>query len=238
MTEAQQSRRIAIDGPAASGKSAVGTAVARALGFRFIDTGSIYRALTWLALAAGLDPEQAEAISDLAASAAISVREAPDGGSAVTINGRDVSSELRSTGVEAAVSAVSAIPAVRRHLLAVQRALATDRVVMAGRDIGTVVLPDAELKIFLDASPEERARRRLAEMQAEQRSLPTDVLGQLTRRDQMDSTRSAAPLTVPAGAVRLQTDAMPLAAVIAAVLAQARTRWPDLRDNPEESAAR
>ena len=223
-------RRIAIDGPAASGKSAVGTAVARTLRFTFIDTGAIYRALTWLVLHRQLDLARIEDIAALAARAAIYVRPEPDSvTSRVTIDGHDVTDRLRDADVEAAVSEVSAIPEVRRHLLSVQQRLAEDRVVMAGRDIGTVVVPDAELKIFLDAAPEVRAGRRSAELSGQSGTRATDLSDQLRHRDLLDSTRTAAPLSVPAGALRLMTDTLTLQAVIAEVLELAYRLWPDLR---------
>jgi len=236
-------RRIAIDGPAASGKSAVGTAVARRLGFAFVDTGAIYRAVTWLVLAERLDLKDVDAVTALASSAKIVVGQDPNGHSTVVINGRDATSSLRAPEVEAAVSGVSAIPEVRQHLINIQRRLANGRVVMAGRDIGSVVLPDAELKIFLNASPEERARRRLVELQAEGASTPyPDLVAQLRRRDLLDSTRAAAPLVVPSDAERLETEELSLEAVIDRVLALACRRWPDLsnaaphRQEPTEEA--
>jgi cytidylate kinase len=225
-------RRIAIDGPAASGKSAVGSSVARTLHFSFIDTGAIYRALTWLVLHEQLDPQQHHAVAGLAAKAVIVIEQPAHGSSTlVVIDGHEVSGQLRSKEVEAAVSEVSAIPEVRRHLIGIQRELAKGKVVMAGRDIGSIVLPDAELKIFLDASPEERVQRRLAELQREGKAQGyAELDAQIQHRDLLDSTRAAAPLKVAADAVRLETDALSLSEVIAAVLELAHRRWPELRD--------
>ena len=241
--------RLAIDGPAASGKSALGSAVAAQLGFPFIDTGGIYRALTWLALSQGISPTDAAALTDLAAHAAISIRQGATEPSAskaasVTIDGLDATPHLRSAAVEQAVSTVSAIAGVRSHLIAIQRALAQERAVMAGRDIGSVVLPDAELKVFLDASPEERARRRQQEHRAS--GEPADYqeqVEQMRRRDFLDSTRAVAPLRPAPDALRLFTDEMPLRDVVEKVLDLARERWPELalpstKDNRSRSPDR
>lgn len=236
--EAASRRRLAIDGPAASGKSAVGRAVAIGLGFPFIDTGLIYRAVTWLALDSHVNLDDSVALSDLAASAVITLGEDPASASSVTINGRDATPFLRGAAVERAVSAVSAVAGVRAHLIDLQRTLACPRSVMAGRDIGSVVLPDAEIKIYLDATVEERARRRARELQAQGATADhAQLVEQMSRRDELDSTRAVAPLRVPAGAVRLQTDDLSLADVIARVLRLARDRWPDLAPRPCDGGA-
>lgn len=213
--------QIAIDGPAASGKSAAGSAVARELGFTFIDTGGIYRALTWLALERGVQPTDASGLTELAATARVELGPVPEGAETgtVTIDGLDATAHLRDADVEHNVSLVSAIAGVRAHLVALQRRLADGRAVMAGRDIGSVVLPDADLKVYLDASPEERARRRQAQLLAAGETADYDVLvRQIRRRDDLDRNRPVAPLQVPAGAVRLLTDGMTLEAVIAGIL--------------------
>ena len=154
---------VALDGPGSSGKSSVGAAAARQLGYRFFDTGLLYRAITWLALARSVGSHDEEALVALVDD--LELAEDEDGRlSRVLSDGRDVTDAVRGPEVDANVSAISAIPAVRTALLERQRALAADGgIVMAGRDIGTVVLPDADLKLFLDASVEERARRRTLE---------------------------------------------------------------------------
>src|SRR5262245_2346696 len=198
---------VALDGPGSSGKSSVGAAAAREVGYRFCDTGLLYRAVTWLAEARGVSVDDAEGLVGLVDD----VELAEDGIGRlerVRVDGIDHTADIRSPAVEAAVSAVSAVPEVRGALLALQRGLAADGgIVMAGRDIGTVVLPDADLKIYLDASVEERARRR-----AEQRDLdPTGpegiaILESLRRRDRLDTSRAVAPLRVAPDARVISTD--------------------------------
>lgn len=170
---------VAIDGPVAVGKSTVGKLVAQKLGYDFIDTGMMYRALTWLALKLGLDIEDEAALSKLAAETRI----------------EDVTGDLHHPEVEAKVSEVSKVAGVREALVAQQRRMAEKgKVVMAGRDIGTVVLPQAELKIFLGASPEERARRRYREKAERGEANYEDILAELKRRDEIDSQRAISPL--------------------------------------------
>jgi len=198
---------VALDGPASSGKSSVGAAAARDLGYRFCDTGLLYRALTDLALRRDValgDPGGLVPLVD-------EVELAPDADgrlARVLIDGVDVTDEVRRPEVDRSVSEVSRVAEVRAALLARQRALASDgRIVMAGRDIGTVVLPDADLKIFLDASAEERARRR-----AEERGLAPGsaeaaaILLDLRRRDDLDRNRPVAPLRAATDAVHVATD--------------------------------
>src|SRR6266567_4910125 len=162
----QQPRRITIDGPAGSGKSTIGEQLARGLGYLYIDTGAMYRAVTWLALQEAVDINDGPALALLAqrAEVVISRPHIPDGRQyTVTVRGHDVTWAIRDAPVTRAVSVVSAHPQVRAVLIAQQRAMASlqqNGVVMVGRDIGAVVLPDAELKIYLTASPKERARRR------------------------------------------------------------------------------
>jgi len=166
----QRPRRIAIDGPAGSGKSTIGEQLARRLGYLYIDTGAMYRALAWLALKEGVNIHDGPALAQLAqhAEIAISRPQINDGRQyTVTVRGQDVTWDIRSTPVTSAVSTTSAHKEVRAIMVAQQRAMARaqqDGVVMVGRDIGAVVLPDAELKIYLTASLEERARRRYAEL--------------------------------------------------------------------------
>jgi cytidylate kinase len=214
---------VALDGPGSSGKSSVGAAAAREVGYRFCDTGLLYRAVTWLAEARGVsvdDPEGLVALVD-------EVRLATDADgrmAGVLVDGVDHTADVRSPAVEAAVSAVSAVPEVREALLERQRDLARDGgIVMAGRDIGTVVLPDADLKIYLDASVTERARRR-----AEERGLDPDgaeaaaILESLRRRDRLDTTRAVAPLRIATDARIVTTDGNEFEETVTAVVGAIR----------------
>jgi cytidylate kinase len=198
---------VALDGPGSSGKSSVGSAAALRLGYRFCDTGLLYRALTWLALERGIRSSDGEALAaavdhvELAADAAGRLAR-------VVVDGRDVTAEVHSPAVDEHVSEVSRQPAVRSALLERQRRIAAaGGIIMAGRDIGSVVLPDADLKLYLDASVEERARRR-----TEQWGHPPDgtaaaeILAELRRRDLLDSTRPVAPLRIPDDALIVNTD--------------------------------
>ena len=210
---------IAIDGPAASGKSAVGVALARRLEHRFFDTGAMYRAITWVALHRGIDVHDAAALVVLADRAKISVLEAsaeaasPTG---VVVDGEDATPHLRDPDVETSVSLVSRVPGVRAALVRIQRELAAEGgVVMAGRDIGTVVLPDAGLKVYLDASREVRARRRAAQMRESGLEPDFDALvADLERRDGIDSSREASPLTAASDAVIINTDQLSVEEVV------------------------
>ena len=192
---------VAIDGPGASGKTAVGLALARGLGYRFVDTGVMYRAVTWLALAQEIHLDEEEALGRLAGSLSLGIvdEEASPSGSRLLVDGRDLSGKVHSPEVDRAVSQVSRAPGVRRTLMHLQRAIAEEgRVVMAGRDIGTVVVPDAPLKLFLLASPEERARRRFEEERGRGGCISyREVLEELKRRDRLDTERPVSPL-VPA----------------------------------------
>ena len=198
---------VAIDGPGSSGKSSVGAAAAREVGYRFCDTGLLYRALTWLAEARGVsvdDPEGLVALVD-------EVELAADGDgrlAGVLVDGVDHTADVRAPAVDAAVSAVSAVPEVRAALLQRQRDLAIDGgIVMAGRDIGTVVLPDADLKIYLDASVDERARRRAEERGIRPGSPEAEsILEALRRRDRLDAMRAVAPLRIATDARIVTTD--------------------------------
>lgn len=202
---------IAIDGPAASGKSTLGLSLSRELGYLFFDTGVMYRAITWLAIHHGLDLDDEQAVSDLAGSVDIDIRPAsqPDGRTSdILAEGMDLTWEIRSPLVEAHVSQVSAYPGVRKALTRQQRRIGLrGKVVMVGRDIGTVVLPEAPLKIYLDASAEERARRRYQEIIT--RGDPADynqILEKIIRRDEIDSNRDVAPLHAAKDAVIIQSD--------------------------------
>jgi cytidylate kinase len=217
---------IAIDGPAASGKSTVGEAVAHRLGYLYFDTGAMYRAITWLALARGVPVADEARVTALAEAAEIDVLPAmqEDGRQyTVLVDGQDVTWAIREPAVADNVSQVSAYPGVRAALVAQQRRLASrGRMVMVGRDIGTVVLPDAPLKIYLDASAEERARRRWQEEQARGGRRPYDaVLAEVRRRDEIDSTRQVAPLRPAGDAVILDSTHMTIEQVVERVTALA-----------------
>lgn len=201
---------VAIDGPAGTGKSSVSRGLARKLGARYLDTGSMYRIITLAILRTGVDLEDPAAISAAAGAQHLSVGFDPDVEQAY-LGDEDVSMQIRGDEVTRAVSAVSAVPAVRARLVELQRELAAgpDSVVVEGRDIGTVVLPDADLKIFLTASPETRARRRNDQNVAA--GLPDDyetVLADVRRRDHLDSTRSVSPLRAAEDAVVVDTGDM------------------------------
>ena len=220
---------IAIDGPAGSGKSTVAKEVAKMLGFHYLDTGAMYRSIAWLALERGISLDDDEAVADLARTETVvfSHEEGNPLPSGVAIAGHDITLEIRTPRIDKAVSPVSAIPAVREALTQQQRAIAaSENIVMEGRDIGTVVFPNAELKVFLTASAEERARRRA--LQNEQRGFgETDqaaILADIIRRDQADSTRSVAPLRAAEDAVELDTTGMSIDEVCEAIAQLARRR--------------
>jgi len=207
---------IAIDGPAGAGKSSVARGVAERLGYVYIDTGAMYRAAAYLAMEAGLDvPEDTEAIATLTGHMQVEFRPI-DGVQRIFVNGRDLEDQVRLPEVGAMSSPVSAIPLVRRDLLQTQRDLAREAgVVMEGRDIGTVVLPDADVKIFLTASAEERARRRLEQIKAKHPELTFEqVLADQVDRDRRDSSRDVAPLKMADDAVEIVSDGMSLEEVI------------------------
>lgn len=202
---------IAIDGPAASGKSTLGRRLADSLGYLFFDTGVMYRAVTWLALQRRLDVRDEAAVTALAEEISIDVKPASqDDGRAcdVMVGGRDVTWETRRPEVDANVSAVSAYRGVRRAMGERQRLIGQrGRVVMVGRDIGTVILPEADLKIYLDASASERARRRCEEMRARGEAAElNEVLSMVLERDRIDSTRDVAPLRVAPDAVVIDSE--------------------------------
>jgi len=197
--------------------------VARRLGYLFLDTGAMYRALTWLALRRGLDPEDEEAMARLAAETTMEVSQPPPGSGEhwrVRVDGEDATPHLRTPEVEGSVSLVSRVPAVRKALVRLQRRLAQrGPTVMAGRDIGTAVLPHADLKVYLDASREERARRRRQQvaLKGPGPSLES-VLADLERRDVIDSSRSVSPLRPAEDAVIINTDGLSLEEVVERVL--------------------
>ena len=222
-------RVIAVDGSAASGKSTVGRRLAARLAYPFLDTGIMYRAITWAALDRGIDVHDDAALSELAASTRLEVGVPPPGtaeAATITIEGVDVTSQLRQADVEDAVSLVSKVPGVREALVTLQREIAgRQAMVMAGRDIGTVVLPGADLKVYLDASLEERAGRRHREFAAQKRDVTHGmVLEDLRRRDQIDSERAVSPLRPADDAVVIGTDGLTQDQVLDRVLELAGDR--------------
>jgi len=217
---------IAVDGPAGTGKSSVSRGLARSLDARYLDTGAMYRIVTLAVLRAGVDLEDVDAIGATAASAGLAVGYDPDEDRCYLAE-EDVSAEIRGDEVTKAVSAVSAVPAVRTRLVQLQRELAAGEgsVVVEGRDIGTVVLPDADVKIFLTASAEERARRRNDQNVAA--GLPDAyeaVLADVKRRDHLDSTRAVSPLRAADDALVVDTSDMTESQVIAHLLELVKQR--------------
>jgi len=211
---------VAIDGPAGTGKSSVSKGLARSLGARYLDTGAMYRIVTLAVLRAGVDPGDADAVGSIASTVQLSVSYDPDTDRCY-LAGEDVSVEIRGDEVTRAVSAVSSVPAVRTRLVRLQRAMAggPGSVVVEGRDIGTVVLPDAPVKIFLTASAETRALRRNEQNVAAGLADDYDgVLADVRRRDHLDSTRKVSPLRAAADAVVVDTSDMTEAQVIAHLL--------------------
>lgn len=201
---------VAIDGPAGTGKSTVAKELARALGAAYLDTGAMYRIVTLWVLRAGVDLSDPGAIAEATERVPLTVGDSPDTEAAL-LAGEDVSVPIRSPEVTAAVSAVSAVPAVRERLVHRQRQLALGRrsVVVEGRDIGSVVLPDADVKIFLTASPEARAQRRNAQNMAGGGADEYEqVLADVRRRDHLDSTRAVSPLCPADDAVQVDTSEM------------------------------
>jgi cytidylate kinase len=214
--------RIAVDGSAASGKSTVGRRLAERLGYVFLDTGVMYRAVTWAALDRGIDLNDEAALGNLARTLGIEVSLGSDGQETrIALDGADVTDRLRSQAVEDSVSIVSRVAGVRDALVARQREIAARQpIVMAGRDIGTVVLPEADLKVYLDASIEERARRRYADFLASGHEVSEEiVLEDIRRRDRIDSEREVSPLKPADDAVIIGTDGLTLDEVMAKVIA-------------------
>ena len=203
--------QIAIDGPSGAGKSTMARLLAQQLRFVYVDTGALYRAVGLFAQRAGVEEEEIEAILPMLNEIQIDIQYV-DGNQRIFLGGEDVSEAVRTEKSGRYASAVSALPAVRQFLLGLQRRLAENQnVIMDGRDIGTVILPQAQVKIFLTASPEERARRRFAELR--QKGQPADydqVYQDLLERDQRDSRRTAAPLRPAADAVTLDATAYSL----------------------------
>lgn len=198
---------VAIDGPSGAGKSTLARAVAGRLGYVYVDTGAIYRTIGYYIWKAGVDPRDGAAVAAELPKLRVELRYGDDGLQRMYLNGQDVSDAIRLPEVSRYASDVSAHPAVRSYLLEMQRALArTHSVVMDGRDIGTVVLPDARVKVFLTASPEARAQRRMRELEQRGTPQPFDqVLEEIQQRDYNDTHRAAAPLRQASDAVALDT---------------------------------
>jgi cytidylate kinase len=213
---------VAVDGPSGSGKSTVSRGLAQALGARYLDTGAMYRAVTWAVLQAAVDPADAETVTKIAVEAVLAVGTDP-ADPHITINGTNVDGVIRGAEVTAAVSAVSAVPGVRQTLVARQReiiAAALGGIVVEGRDIGAVVAPDADLKVYLTADAGERARRRSTEQAADLDATAADM----ERRDRLDSTRAADPLAQASDAVVLDSTELGVAEVLARLTALLRER--------------
>lgn len=216
---------VAVDGPSGSGKSSTARGVAEALGLRYLDTGAMYRAVTWAVLRAGVDPEDADAV--LAVADAVRQQSGTDPAApTITVDGTDVAVAIRGPEVTAAVSAVSAVPGVRRLLLTRQRELiGAGGIVVEGRDIGTVVCPDATVKVFLTADAGERAARRTAQ-DGGPAGLQRLTRADLDRRDRLDSGRAASPLVQAPDAVPVDTTERPLGEVVARITALVREAVP------------
>ena len=218
---------IAIDGPSGAGKSTVAKAVAKELGFSCLDTGAMYRAVAWRALHDGVSLEDAEAVGALAHSCTISFRheQGDPVPRRVFVDGVEVTGAIRTAEIDRSVSAVSAVPAVRQALLDQQRRIGSQGdYVVEGRDIGTVVFPQAEVKVFLTASNEERARRRVA--QNETRGVGSvdfdEVLADIVRRDELDSARETSPLVAAADAKCIDSTGFTIDEIIEQICAMAR----------------
>jgi cytidylate kinase len=221
---------VAIDGPAASGKSTVAKALAERLGFHYLDTGAMYRAVAWRALEAGVALDDEGALASLAVGSRVTferpkaegdVSEAQPGVERVLIDGVDVAEAVRTPAVDDAVSAVASAPGVRAAMVSAQRKLAeSGSYVVEGRDIGTTVFPDADMKIFLTASPGERARRRTLDMAAGGADARASEVGErLERRDRLDSTRKTSPLAKASGAVEVDTTGLSVDEVVERIAA-------------------
>ena len=217
---------IAIDGPAGAGKSTIAKALAAELGYHYVDTGAIYRSIGYYVFSKGIDPKDAAAVIAVLPELDIQMRYGEDGVQRMLLNGEDVTRQIRLPEMSMYASAVSAIPEVRTFLLEMQREMARrTSVIMDGRDIGTVVLPDAQVKIFLTAAAEIRANRRMKEL--EQRGTPQpfeEVLQQIVERDWADSHRAAAPLRQAEDAELLDTSELDFDESLQAMLAIIRRR--------------
>ena len=213
---------IAIDGPSGAGKGTVARAIARELGYRHVDSGAMYRAVAWQALQNGVTLEDEAAVAALAAASRIEVTS-----TAVTIDGTDVTRAIRTPEIDRAAAGVARLPRVRSLLVDQQRQMAAGGgIVMEGRDIGTVVFPDADVKLYLDASPEERARRRATDPAHTGVSANVlEVATQLTQRDESDRTRTVSPLFAAADAIVLDTTGQSIDQVVSQAMALIRQQF-------------
>jgi CMP/dCMP kinase len=206
---------IAIDGPSGAGKGTVARAIAAKLGYRHVDSGAMYRALGWRALRAGIALDDEDAVARLAAGSRIDVSS-----TAVTIDGHDVTRAIRTPEIDRAAGAVARLPRVRAVLVERQRQIGEGRaMVMEGRDIGTVVFPQADVKIYLDASPDERARRRASDPAHSGPNVVAEVATALTARDEQDRTRTVSPLYAAPDAVVVDTTGHSVEEVVEQVMA-------------------
>jgi len=207
---------IAIDGPSGAGKGTVARQVAETLGYRHVDTGAMYRAVAWAAVERGVSLDDEAAVAALAGQSRIEIEAAR-----VAIDGTDVTAAIRTPAIDRAASSVARLAAVRRILVAQQRAMAGDgNLVMEGRDIGTVVFPEAPVKVYLDADPAERARRRAHDPSHQSGSFSVAAVATaLEERDKTDRSRVASPLAIAADAVHLDTTSLTITEVVAKVLA-------------------
>src|SRR5690242_20453284 len=211
---------IAIDGPSGAGKGTVARAVANELGYRHVDSGAMYRAVGWKAIRDGVPLDAEDAVASLARASTIRVL-----GTRVTIDDVDVTREIRTPQIDRAAASVARLPKVREVLVAEQRKMGREgEIVMEGRDIGTVVFPNADVKIYLDASPEERARRRASDPAHSGPAAVADVATALTARDEIDRTRTASPLYAAPDAVVIDTTGKPVDEVVREVLAIVRRK--------------
>jgi cytidylate kinase len=228
---AKQSRRvvIAIDGPAGAGKSAVARRLASRLGFTYIDSGAMYRAVALWAMRQNADTADMHRMEQLARAAGIELQPADR---RVLLNGEDVTAAIRTVEVGKQASVVAAIPGVRRALVEKQRALgARTSVIMEGRDIGTVVFPDADVKIFLDADPQERVSRRVRDFRDQGEAVPPEAIAaQIRERDQRDRTRAEAPLTQAPDAIYIDSTGLTLDRVEEEILKVVRARLTNGKD--------
>ena len=206
---------VAIDGPAGAGKSTVARQVAAALGYTYVDTGAMYRALAWSVVQSEIAPSDAEAVCGLAARLEVVLNEGR-----VLADGQDITEQIRTPEISNLTSPLSALPCVRTRMAALQREMGRrGGVVMEGRDIGTVVLPDAEVKVFLTASPAERVRRRQEELAAKGIFLPPEQLAaDLAARDARDASRDVAPMVPASDAVLLSSDGLDVGEVVSRIL--------------------
>jgi cytidylate kinase len=229
---------IAIDGPSGAGKSTLGRRLARELGLLYIDTGAMYRAVALAAAAAGVSAADAEGVAEVARRASIRLEGEPDA-LRVLLDGRDVSEEIRGEAVGGDASLVSAVPAVRRELVRRQREMGErgGGVVLDGRDIGTVVFPSADVKFFLTAVPEARARRRLDEERAREASQSfEETLADINDRDRRDATREDSPLAIADDAVVIDTTELSVEEVFQRMLRAVRDRHPGGGERGETQA--